>query len=224
MTRSPRYKCLVVDHDDTAVDSTPPIHYPAYVDALAKLRPGVPALSLDEYLLCNHRSGFTSFLRETLQFTEADMDFEYKNWRRFAAERTPKFFDGVGDLLKEHVAAGGYFVVSSLNEEDFIRRHYEAAFGSSLQPSLVYGWVPDSSKNKPNAWPVLDAAAKLGVKLEDVAVLDDSSAGVVMARAAGVAAIGVGWSHSVKEIHDDMRQRCDAYFTTVQDLREWLYL
>ncbi|HOK48860.1 MAG TPA: hydrolase, partial [Sedimentibacter sp.] len=29
-----KYKCLVLDHDDTAVKSTPDIHYPSFVKAL----------------------------------------------------------------------------------------------------------------------------------------------------------------------------------------------
>jgi hypothetical protein len=29
-----RYPCLVLDHDDTLVRSTPEIHYPSFVEAL----------------------------------------------------------------------------------------------------------------------------------------------------------------------------------------------
>jgi phosphoglycolate phosphatase/pyrophosphatase PpaX len=35
-----RYRCLLVDHDDTAVDSTSAVHYPAHLEALRELRPG----------------------------------------------------------------------------------------------------------------------------------------------------------------------------------------
>ena len=36
-----RYPCLVLDHDDTVVQSTPTIHYPAFMATLNELRPDV---------------------------------------------------------------------------------------------------------------------------------------------------------------------------------------
>ena len=36
-----RYQCLVLDHDDTVVNSTATINYPAFVQTLQKLRPDV---------------------------------------------------------------------------------------------------------------------------------------------------------------------------------------
>ena len=36
--RALRYKCLVLDHDDTAVQSTPEIHYPAFCETVETLR------------------------------------------------------------------------------------------------------------------------------------------------------------------------------------------
>ena len=32
-----KYPCLVLDHDDTVVRSTPTIHYPAFVETLKAL-------------------------------------------------------------------------------------------------------------------------------------------------------------------------------------------
>ena len=32
--------CLVLDHDDTVVASTPTIHYPAFLDAMEEHAPG----------------------------------------------------------------------------------------------------------------------------------------------------------------------------------------
>ena len=41
MGRELRIKCLVLDHDDTAVKSTPEINYPSFMKALAVLRPEI---------------------------------------------------------------------------------------------------------------------------------------------------------------------------------------
>ena len=34
-----KYKCLVLDHDDTVVDSTASIHYPSFLAYVAEYRP-----------------------------------------------------------------------------------------------------------------------------------------------------------------------------------------
>ena len=44
-----KYKCLVLDHDDTIVNSTPTVNFPAFKKCLAKLRPDVN-LALEEYI------------------------------------------------------------------------------------------------------------------------------------------------------------------------------
>ena len=43
-----RYQCLVLDHDDTVVNSTATINYPAFVQTLQKLRPDVH-MTLDDF-------------------------------------------------------------------------------------------------------------------------------------------------------------------------------
>ncbi len=44
-----KYKCLILDRDDTIVDSTRTVNFPAFLDSLSKLRPGV-TMTCDEYL------------------------------------------------------------------------------------------------------------------------------------------------------------------------------
>ena len=39
----------ILDHDDTAVKSTPNIHYPSFVEALKSLRPDIE-LSLNDFV------------------------------------------------------------------------------------------------------------------------------------------------------------------------------
>ena len=34
-----KFQCLILDHDDTAVDSTREIHYPAHLEVMQTLRP-----------------------------------------------------------------------------------------------------------------------------------------------------------------------------------------
>ena len=51
-----RYQCLVLDHDDTVVNSTATINYPAFVQTLQKLRPDVH-MTLDDFFFLLVRAG-----------------------------------------------------------------------------------------------------------------------------------------------------------------------
>ena len=62
-----RYKCLVLDHDDTVVDSTASIHYPAFLEALKILRPGVQQITLEEYFKENFDPGFIEMCQRMLE-------------------------------------------------------------------------------------------------------------------------------------------------------------
>ena len=45
-----KYQCLVLDHDDTVVNSTVSVNFPAFLDTLRILRPeAAAALTADDY-------------------------------------------------------------------------------------------------------------------------------------------------------------------------------
>ena len=48
-TMALRYRLLLLDHDDTTVDSTASIHYPAHVESVRALRPDLEPCSLREW-------------------------------------------------------------------------------------------------------------------------------------------------------------------------------
>ena len=52
-----RFACLVLDHDDTAVRSTPTIHYPSFSATLQQLRPG-QSISLQRFAELCYDPGF----------------------------------------------------------------------------------------------------------------------------------------------------------------------
>ena len=58
-----KYKCLVLDHDDTIVNSTPTVNFPAFKKCLAKLRPDVN-LELEEYICYNFEPGLNRYYKE----------------------------------------------------------------------------------------------------------------------------------------------------------------
>ena len=218
-----RYRCLVIDHDDTAVDSTSSVHYPAHVRGMEVLRPGQAPVDLDTWFCRNFDPGIMHFLTEEIGFTPEEMAIEYGIWREFTTTRMPHFYPGFLEALAAYKARGGHIVVASHSETDNILAHYRAAGnGSALMPDAVFGWESPAEQRKPAPYPVLESMRLFGLAPREILVVDDLKPGIEMARAAGVDAAGVGWAHDIPLIRDWMRRTCVAYFATVAEFASFI--
>jgi phosphoglycolate phosphatase/pyrophosphatase PpaX len=216
-----RFRLLLLDHDDTAVDSTAAVHYPAHVEALRILRPDREPPSVERWLLANFH-GIMDYLVGELGLTDRELAREYQIWREFTTSRVPHFFPGFLDVLADFRRAGGRVAVISHSEADVISAHYARAGVPDSQPDLIFGWTEDAGKRKPSPWPVTEALRRLCVRPEEALILDDLKPGVVMARSTGVPVAGAGWSHRVPEIRDFMRANTIAYFENIADFRKYI--
>ena len=217
-----RYRLLLIDHDDTAVDSTAVVHYPAHLEALRVLRPGLPLPTIEQWWMANFDPGIMEHLVHVLGMDEAELAREFAIWRSFTESRVPPFFPGFRELLSAFRTRGGRVAVVSHSERDNILRDYRQPGGSAFEPDLVFGWEVDPGRRKPDPWPVREALSRLGVPAGEALVVDDLRPGVLMARAAGVAAVGAAWSHRVPRIRDWMRGNCLAYFDSVAEFGAFL--
>jgi beta-phosphoglucomutase-like phosphatase (HAD superfamily) len=198
------------------------VHYPSHVEAMRVLRPGAPVVDFRGWMRANFHPGITEFLRGDLRMNPAEMDEEFRIWRRHNEERTPDFFPGMLELLRDFRAAGGKVAVISHSERDIIERHYRAADGGAFIPDLIFGWDHDETRRKPHPWPVEEALRLLGADRREALIVDDLKPGVLMSRATGVPIAAAGWGHDVPEIRDYMRESCAAYLETVEALRRYL--
>ncbi len=212
-----RYRCILIDHDDTAVDSTSAIHYPAHVEALRVLRPGRTPPTVDQWLISNFH-GIMEYLAGDLAMTKEELVAEFEIWQSFTRTRVPPFFPGFLDLLQEYRVRGGKVAVISHSEVETIERHYRSARTPPFMPDLIFGWEHDESRRKPSPWPVQEALRRLGCTADETLVVDDLKPGVLMARATGVAIAAAGWSHRVDEIERYMRTEADMYCPCIDDL------
>ncbi len=218
-----RYRCLILDHDDTATEGTRTVHYPAYVEVMRRLRPHSPVLTFEEWMIRNCDPGILDFFTKELGMNEVEMQREYEIWRSFSARIDPPFFEGILDLLRDFRERGGTVAVVSHSEAEIIERNYRAAGGGLFIPDAIYGWEVGPERRKPNPWPVLDVLARYEIEPERALVVDDLKPGVDMARAAGVAAGAAGWAYSVARIRSYMSEACDYYFESVASLRRHLF-
>jgi len=225
MTEQLRCKCLILDHDDTAVDSTASIHYPAYLEIMRRLRPDMEPESLEGWFLKNYTPGVMEYYKNELKFSSEEMQLEYSIWREFTLSGNPQFYDGFIAFLPDFTRRGGVIAVVSHSDTDVIQKHYHLNLIASLiEPELVFGWSSDEKKRKPSPYPVQTILEMLDLEKEDALIVDDLMPGVKMGRGAGVPVAAAGWGHQIPEIQQDMQQSCDHYFATVEELREFVIL
>ena len=68
-----RFPCLVLDHDDTVVNSTAVIHFPSFLAYLAQVRPGL-SYTLDDYFRKNFDPGIIPLFKDELGFTDEELE------------------------------------------------------------------------------------------------------------------------------------------------------
>ncbi len=212
-----RYKCLILDHDDTAVDSTPVIHYPAHVEVMRLLRPHHKPIDLEGWFLKNFHPGIMEYMLGELGMTHQELEKEYQIWREFASSRVPDFFPGFIETLVQYREKGGLIAVVSHSDKDIIKKHY-----GSFHPDIIFGWSYDKNRRKPSPWPVREILKNYGLHPKEALIVDDLKPGVLMSRASGVPAAATGWSHKIPEIEQYMRTHCVAYFESVKDFKKFI--
>lgn len=216
-----RYRCLVLDHDDTVMDSTEALHYPAFLDAMVKMRPGKENMTLQEYFLMNFRPGFLEYCRDELHFSEEEMEEEYAIWQSWVQRIVPKAYPGMKKLIQRYAAAGGIICVVSHSVDVNIRRDYRE--NGLPEPELVYGWERPAEERKPSPFPLMQIMEKLHLKPEEMLMVDDLKPGFDMAKKCGVDFAAAGWAYDVPEITDYMQRHCDWYFDTPEALEKFLF-
>lgn len=215
-----KYKCLVLDHDDTVVDSTASVHFPAFLEALKIFRPGV-TLTLEDYFKENFHPGFLPFCMEKLGFTEEELDREAEIWKSYVLEHIPMAYPGMKEIIEEYKANGGIVCVISHSFDFNIKRDYEA--NNLPMPDMIFGWEYPKEQRKPSTYPLEKIAETYGLTPDDIVVVDDLKPGYDMTKNFGATFVGAGWSNDIPEIREFMKQNSDFYFTNVQQLRDFLF-
>jgi beta-phosphoglucomutase-like phosphatase (HAD superfamily) len=93
-------------------------------------------------------------------------------------------------------------------------------FAHGVVPDLIFGWGLEPHMRRPSPYPVGETIRQLGLKPQDVLVMNDLKPGVDMAKAGGVDAAEGGWSHDIPSIRDFMKGTGVAYFATVPEFAE----
>lgn len=215
-----KYKCLVLDHDDTVMDSTRLIHHPAFLVYLREVRPGT-TISLEEYFRVNFHPGFLEYCEQTLHLTPAELDREMAVWTDYVSTHVPRAFPGIREIMTEQLRRGGSIAVISHSLRENILRDYRE--NGLPEPSMVFGWELPRAQRKPNPFALDRLMACMDLAPADILMVDDLKPGYDMAEAAGVPFAAAGWANDIPEIETFMRKNCRRYFKTVGEFGKFLF-
>lgn len=215
-----KYPCLVVDHDDTVVNSTATVHYPCFVQYCAEYFPHYHC-TLEEYFLHNFDPGVVAFFRDIVGLSEADMAHEQAYWNEYVQSHVPAVYPGMSDILWEHVRRGGKLCVVSHSFRQNILRDYRE--NGLPEPDMAFGWELPAEIRKPHPHALHEIMREYGFSPEELLMLDDLKPGHDMAKACGVRFAAAGWANDIPEIERFMHENCDLYFKTVPELKDYLF-
>lgn len=216
-----KYKCLVLDHDDTVVRSEVTVNYPCFLLALDKFRPG-ETMDYNEFVDWCYHYDFAEFLRVRYHFTEEELLEEYHMWQDHSKTHIPPAYEGMKEIVLEQKRRGGLVCVASLSSRENILRDYRTHFG--MEPDLIFSCDEPRNQRKPSTYPLQKIMQTFHLSPTELLMVDDLKIGSDMASAAGVSVAFAGWSRvDFPEIRAEMAARCDFSFDSTKDLKAFLF-
>ena len=217
-----KYPCIVLDHDDTVVQSETTINYPFFCYILDQFRPG-ETITLEEYTAGCFNPGFADMCRQRYQFTEEELKEEYTRWMEYVMTHTPDPYPGFKKLIHRYKEAGGILCVVSHSSIRNITRDYQTHFG--VLPDDIFGWDLPEHQRKPSTYPLEQIMQKYNLKAEQILVVDDLKPAWVMCRNAGVSIAFAAWSkQNAPAILEEMTALCDYTFHFPEELEQFIFI
>lgn len=216
-----KYRCLVLDHDDTVVQSEKTIGYPFFCQILDRFRPG-QTIDFKDYVQDCHDLGFANMCRKRWRFTEQELLDEYRGWMDHVRTHIPAPFPGIRQIIHRHKEEGGIICVVSHSAIENITRDYDVHFG--IRPDAIYGWDLPEHQRKPNAYPLLDIMERYRFSPQDLLVVDDMKLAWMMAHPLGVPIAFAAWGKlEFPDLSEEMRRLCDFSFDSTTALERFLF-
>ncbi len=216
-----QYPCLVLDHDDTVVQSEATVNYPFFCYILNEYRPGT-TISFQEYVDGCFHLGFSEMCRQWYHFTERELLTEYEGWQIYIKDHIPAPYPGMDEIIRRQKEAGGRICVVSHSCNANITRDYQTHFG--ILPDDIFGWDYPEELRKPSPYPLEQIMKKYGYTPQELLVVDDMKPAWEMARKAGVSIAYAGWGRrEFPEITAEMTKLCDFSFFSTKEFTNFLF-
>ena len=216
-----KYPCLVLDHDDTVVQTEKAIGYPYFREYIERIRPG-KTLTFEEYVQACNNMIFADMCRIRWQFTEEELQDEYLGWKAYSRMHTPPICPGMDRIIRRQKELGGIVCGASLSTKEIIERDFLHHVG--FLPDAIYDNDLPAEKRKPGIYALNDIMTRFNLTKKDILVIDDMRLGWTMAQQAGIATAFAGWSKAeFPELAKEMTQLCDFAFLNTNELYSFLF-
>ena len=216
-----KYPCLVLDHDDTVVQSEATVNYPFFVEWLDKYHPGM-TITQHEYISGCFEPGYIEMCRQWFGFSDAELAEEYTQWKEYIQHHIPEVYPGIERIIRRQKEEGGIICVISQSSQLNIARDYRAHFG--IEPDEVYSWDLCPEHRKPSPWALEQIMKKYNLSPSQLLIVDDMKPACRMARSAGVEIAFAGWGRKdFPKITAEMSGLCDYSFDTIEALEAFLF-
>lgn len=216
-----KYKCLVLDHDDTVVQTERHLGYPYFKEYLNQIRPG-NELSFEQYVKDCNSMVFADMCRTCWHMTDEECELEYTGWCNYYRTNPHPIFPGIERIIHRQRAEGGLVCVVSLSPAPDILRDYEEHFG--IVPDALFDHDMPKHMRKPNTYPLEQIMARFSLKPEEILVVDDMKLAWMMAHPLGVPVAYAAWSKvDFPELTTEMRELCNYSFDSTAELEKFLF-
>lgn len=216
-----KYPCLVLDHDDTVVQSEETVNFPYFCEFLDKFRPGT-RITLAEYIHCCCHQSFAEMCRDRFHLTDDEMVQEFNGWKAYIQTHTPPPYPGIAAVIKRQKAQGGLVCVVSHSSAETIARDYQTHF--DLLPDEIFGWEYPAHQRKPSPYPLEQIMQKYDLSPQQLLVVDDLKPAYDMASKVGVPIAFAQWSKTKHpELCAAMTSVCDYTFSSPKELEQFLF-
>lgn len=213
-------RCLILDHDDTVVQSSKTIHYPAFLETMSILRPQLTPPTFSEYTAYTFDPGFINMCTEIYHFDDTELKIEYAIWKKHTFSSIPTLYPQMDELIREFKKADGIIAVVSHSESKEIRRDYLHHF--NFEPDVIFGWDQPEHLRKPQAGPCEHILQKFKLLPSQCLMVDDMKLGLIMAKQVDIPFAAAGWSIESRHIQEYFRAEADYYFETIQQLHDFV--
>lgn len=216
-----KYPCLILDHDDTVVQSEATVNYPFFIEFLAVYRPGM-TITAHEYVSECYHPGYIPMCRSRFGFSDEELDIEYNAWKEHIKTHIPASYPGIERIIRRQKQEGGLICVASQSAQENILRDYRAHFG--IVPDEIFGWDLAPDQRKPSPWAIRQVLKKYSLSPNQLLMLDDMKPAVQMARDGGIEIGFAGWGRKeFPAICEEMEALCDYSFYSIEELEKFLF-